>query len=101
MTCPHCPAAKNSLHEFAKERQDIDVFELSLHDPAAQRIAQGFGVQSVPTFIIQGPAHEGNIGLVGSQAKSTLHKYVNKALGKENKKAKESIFTRFKKKFQS
>lgn len=99
MTCPHCPVAKKGLDELRKQRSDIDAHELPLHTPQAQHLAKQFGVQSVPTFIIQGQKHEGNIGLVGSQSQHTLNKYVDIALGKRSQDppSSNSVFTRLKK----
>ncbi len=100
LTCPHCPAAKTAMDEIAEERTDADFQKLSLEQPNAQRLAKTFGVQSVPTFIIQGPEHEGNIGLVGSQSKDTLNKYLDIASGKKQIASKESFITKLKKKFK-
>lgn len=104
-TCPHCPPAKKVIEEISKERDDFIFKFIMLVTPSAQKMAQKFNVMSVPTFIIQGPGIDYNIGLQGGQSKKELNKYINKSLGnevqenQEEKKEKGFRIGRFKIKF--
>lgn len=82
-TCPHCPIAKKYFDELKEERDDVDLHSISINDPRGNKFAQGFGVQSVPTFIFYGPGHEEPMGLAGGQTKETLGKYIDIAVGKK------------------
>ncbi|HDD70779.1 MAG TPA: hypothetical protein ENF94_01310 [Candidatus Woesearchaeota archaeon] len=97
-TCPHCPAAKNFIHQFKKERDDFILKELSTATHEGSRKARKFGVRGVPTFIIRGPGYAYPIGLVGVQNSKTMNKYLDMSYGivrKEEKK--EGFFSRLRK----
>ncbi len=81
MTCPHCPVAKQTFNEISGERSDVELHSLSLETQKAQHLAKKFGVKSVPTFIFYGPSHEAPMGLVGSQTKDVLNKYIDISIG--------------------
>lgn len=96
MTCPHCPTAKELFKEASSERDDADFHDLMTHEAYAQRLSKKFGVQSVPTVIIYGPGHPQPMGLVGAQAKETLHKYLDIALGKKAHEEAKPLFPKLK-----
>ena len=83
-TCQHCPAAKRIMSEFVNEREDFEYKELSTSSKEGSRKAKKFGVMSVPTFLITGPAIEDIIGLRGVQSKNTLNRKIDEALGIKN-----------------
>ena len=93
-TCPHCPAAKQFMDKFKKERDDFVYHELSTAIRQNQVKAHKFNVTSVPTFIIQGPGYPSPIGLRGTQNTDTMNKYIDLALGNrsldENQKSRKS-----------
>ncbi len=81
-TCPHCPAARRFIDEFKGERDDFLVRHISVATSDGQRLSRKFNVQSVPTFIIKGPAYPSAIGLMGLQSSRSMHKYIDLALGR-------------------
>ena len=98
-TCPHCPAAKEIARKVKSGRDDFDLLEMSTASHEGQKKAKKFGIQSVPTIIINGNGYKDKIGLVGVQSERTLNKYLDIATGKktveeaeeEYKKSKSSI----------
>lgn len=91
-TCPNCPAAKNELRRLKEQRSDFEEELLELSNPRNQKIAQKYGIMSVPTYIITGPGIQGNMGLVGSQGLNALNNYIEVALGNKSLKKKTSGF---------
>ncbi len=81
VTCPNCPIAKKYFEEIKKERSDIDLHSLSVNEPKGSRMANRFGVKSVPTFIFYGPGHPTPLGLVGAQPKDIISNYMDVAIG--------------------
>jgi protein-disulfide isomerase len=97
-TCPHCPLAKEELQQLLQQRHDIDAEFLDVHSSRGQELGREFGLKSVPTYVIQGPGHKGNMGLNGSQGLEKLNKFVDVALGKIDLKKNEKGFKGFLKK---
>ncbi len=100
--CPHCPPAKRFIAEFMQERNDFELIHLVSGTYAASQKAKEFDVISVPTFIIQGPAIDYNIGAKGTPSKEAMNKYLDMALGtykEKEKKPREFGIGRFKIKF--
>lgn len=81
-TCPHCPAAKRFIEGFVQDRKDFTLHMISTMSDQGQMLSHEFGVMSVPTFIIRGPGHEGNIGARGTPSKEMMDKYLDVAKGK-------------------
>jgi len=81
VTCPNCPIAKKYFDEIKSERNDIDLHSLSVNESKGSRLANKFGVKSVPTFIFYGPGHPTPLGLVGAQPKEIINKYIDVAIG--------------------
>ena len=96
-TCPHCHAAKKSIHEFKKERKDFILKELSTATKEGSRKARKFGVMSVPTFAIKGPGYPQIIGLKGVQSSKSMNKYLDLSYGIENEEKKEKLKDKLKK----
>jgi len=90
-TCPHCPIAKKYFEELKQLRDDIDLHVLSVNDPEGSKMAEGFGIKSVPSFVFYGPGHADPMGLVGAQPKDVLIKYIDIAVGKKQLKNKPSF----------
>lgn len=100
-TCPQCPAAKDFIHEFRKERDDFQLVEYSTHSHDGQKRARTYNVMSVPTFIIQGPGYPQAIGLVGVQSAKAMNKYLDMSYGKvQEERPKQGIKERLKKGFK-
>jgi len=94
-TCPHCPSAKKLAHEVAKEMDDVVVKEMSTATHEGSRKAKRYGIMSVPTIIITGPASPEPIGLRGTPPKKGLIKAINISLGKDKwKEKKKGFFSR-------
>lgn len=83
-TCPHCPHAKKAAAEFAKNNEGVKVVETSTATSQGRKRSTNFGIRSVPTLFITGPATNERIGFVGTPSQSQLDKMVKIALGKEN-----------------
>lgn len=98
-TCPHCPRAKEIASEVAKDRDDVDLEMHSIMEPEGQEMSREYEIMSVPTFIIKGPGFPENIGLRGVQGKDVLNKYIDKALGGEDKEEKGLKIGKFRLKF--
>ena len=94
-TCPHCPVAKRELNELIEQREDIIANFIDTTESKGQRLTQKFGIQSVPSYVIQGPATTENIGLVGSQGLTKLNHFVDVSLGLKEIKNKNSAFKKF------
>jgi len=82
-TCRYCPPAKEMIHELHDERKDFELELVSESTPNAREMYLEYQVQSTPTFIIQGPGYEGNIGIAGNQGKKVMNKYLDVAAGKK------------------
>jgi predicted DsbA family dithiol-disulfide isomerase len=82
-TCPHCPPAKKALEEIARERSDFTLVSYSTMTPEGQLKAAEYGVESVPTAVISGPAAPQPMGIPGEQAKKTYNDFIDIALGKK------------------
>ena len=94
-TCPHCPSAKKLAFEVAKERDDVVVKEMSTATHEGQRKAKRYGIMSVPTLIIQGPASSQPIGLRGTPPRKGLIKAIDISLGLDQwKEKKKGFFSR-------
>lgn len=91
VTCPHCPIAKKYFDEIRELRDDIELHVISVNGPNGNKMAEGFGVQSVPSFVFYGPGHTDPMGLVGAQTKDVLVKYIDIAVGKKTLKKKASF----------
>ena len=65
MTCPHCPPAKTVLEQFSQQRDDVDTHNLPTHSAEGQKLAQKFGIMSVPTFVVYGDGTEEVFACVG------------------------------------
>jgi len=96
-TCPYCPRAVSVAQELKKERDDIKIIETSTYSAKGQKRARMLGVRSVPTMFITGPAYPDRIGYVGAPSKSRLNQMVNIALGIEEWKQPESLWSKLKK----
>ncbi len=94
-TCPHCHSARRITGELASERKDFDYVEHSTASPQGGRIAKHFNIMSVPTTIIQGPGYLEPIGLVGTQTKQVLHKYLDVSLGLRDIDERTGLMDRF------
>lgn len=95
-TCPHCPSAKNLAKQVEKEREDIEVKELSTATDEGMKKAQHYGIMSVPTLLINGPAYSEPIGMRGTPSKQGLNKAVNISLGLEEWKEEKGLFEKLK-----
>jgi len=93
-TCQHCPAAKRIISEFVKERDDFEYQELSTASKEGSRKAKKYGVMSVPTFLITGPAASDIIGLRGVQSKNTLNRKIDEVLGVKNNSSSKGFFSK-------
>jgi predicted DsbA family dithiol-disulfide isomerase len=80
-TCPHCPHAKEFMKRYKKLRDDFVYYDLSTATPAGQRKASEFGIMSVPSFIVQGPATNENLGFVGVPSEKIMNKLIDMSLG--------------------
>lgn len=85
-TCPHCPPARKFMKDFKKERDDFELFDIVAGTEEAAEKAKEFNVNSVPTFIIQGPGYKDNIGIRGTPSKEKMNKYIDLSYGIEHKK---------------
>lgn len=83
-TCPHCPIAKKFINNFKNERSDFELIEYSTLSHDGEKAARKYDVMSVPTFIIKGPGFPDPIGLIGTQTKEVMNKYLDIALGIKN-----------------
>jgi len=81
LTCPHCPTARSFITKFKKERNDFELINAEVQTKEGNDLAKQFDIDSVPTFIIQGPAYPENIGL-RNYSEKTMNKYLDIALGK-------------------
>jgi len=90
-TCLHCPPARDMIHKLHSKRDDFELIEYEPGSRGSQEKFVEFEVVSTPTFIIQGPGHEENIGLRGNQGERVMNKYIDVAVGKQ-KLNKESSF---------
>ena len=101
--CPHCPPARQFMREFINERNDFDFIELRAGTQEAAEKAKEFDIVSSPTFIIQGPAIDYNIGQAGTPSREAMNRHLDIALGirKESKEKKTREFSigKFKIKF--
>ena len=80
-TCPHCPGALELAREVEREREDVEVVELSTLSEEGRTKAQEFGVMSVPTIFVKGPKHGEILGFRGAPSKERLIKAVEISLG--------------------
>lgn len=84
-TCPHCPPAKRKVQEFLDyfEKKRPGMLSATLYDastPAGSVKARGYGITTVPTIVVKGPANE---FLLDAINEPTLEKAVLVAAGEE------------------
>ena len=95
-TCPACPSAKRTLKQFSLTHQEIQTTLYETHMPIGQTLAKKYDIYSVPTFIIQGPAIDHPMGLIGNKSIQTLKKYCDIAVGKKQLEHKKSFWQKTK-----
>lgn len=99
-TCPHCPPTKKLVESVINERDDAVYQEMSTVTPEGSMKAREYGIMSVPTIIITGPASDQPIGIAGLPPKKGLEKAINISLGldkfKEDKSKKGFLSNLFK-----
>jgi len=53
-TCPHCPRARETIGEAVKTMRNALLVEREVTEPENAELARGYGIQSVPTLIVNG-----------------------------------------------
>ena len=53
-TCPHCPAAKRITENVVKQMEGALLIERDVSSPENADVAARYGIQGVPTIIING-----------------------------------------------
>ncbi len=53
-TCPYCPRAKEIAERIVKELPNALLIERDITEPENAEIARRYGIQGVPTMIING-----------------------------------------------
>ena len=91
-TCPHCNNAREVLKKL--DRDDFKVREISTSSPDGSKIAQQYGIMSVPTVFVKGPEHPEIIGLKGVPSEKELNKSIDVCLGKDKFKQDKKGFFR-------
>lgn len=99
-TCPHCPAANNSVNSVSEERDDFTVKDYSMATKEGQKKAQEYGVMSVPTVFVKSDNYPEIIGHRGAPTKKDLNKSLDIALGLKTIEKKKSLFQRLKEKLK-
>lgn len=97
-TCPFCPKAVEVSKAIAKEMPEVKVIETSTGTEKGRKRAEANEVRSVPTLFITGTGYPDRIGYIGAPSHDKLKKMVNIALGKEEWKEQEGLFSRIIKK---
>ena len=94
-TCPYCPSAVKLVNRVAKGRNDVKVSVVNTATSKGSRRAKKFGIMSVPTVLVTGPATNEIIGFRGTPSEKKLLEAIDIALGKSSvKNEKEGLLSR-------
>ncbi len=89
-TCPHCHTAREVIKKL--DRDDFKFDEVSTSSPNGSKMAQKYGIMSVPTVFVKGPEHPEIIGLKGVPSERELNKSIDVCLGKDKFEQKKKGF---------
>jgi len=90
--CGFCGPARKEIGGVLKSRKDFELVEMTGDTPGAQEFAKKHGIESTPTYIIEGKGYPDPIGLRGGQSSQILNKYIDIALGKQKLEKKKGFF---------
>jgi len=91
-SCGFCGPARKEINSILSNRKDFELIEMTADTYGAQEFVEKHGIQSTPTFIIEGVGYPDPIGLRGGQSNRVLNKYIDIALGKEKLEKKIGMF---------